>query len=58
MIYSHGRDIMFVVLALISSLAMISMHHYVALIFLILAITYVIYEYEIEDYIKNAKNTR
>ena len=54
MIYSHGRDIMFVVLAFMSALALVGMHHFIALVFLILSILYVVYEYDIEEYVKNA----
>ena len=54
MLYSLGRDIMFVVLALISSLALISMHPIIAAVFFVLAILYVVFEYDIEEYVKNA----
>ena len=54
MIYSLGRDIMFVVLALISSLALISMHWILSSVFFVLAIVYVVFEYDIEEYVKNA----
>ena len=45
---------MFVVLALISSLALISMHPLLSIVFFILAILYVVFEYDIEEYVKNA----
>lgn len=54
MIYSLGRDIMFVVLALIASLAMISQHWILCSVFFVLSILYVVFEYDIEEYVKNA----
>ena len=54
MLYSLGRDITFVVLALISSLAYISMHWIICITFFVLSIVYIVFEYEVEEYIKNA----
>ena len=45
---------MFVVLALISSLALISMHPIICIVFFVIAIVYVVFEYDIEEYVKNA----
>ncbi|MFC1723560.1 hypothetical protein ACFL0V_05460 [Nanoarchaeota archaeon] len=54
MIYSFGRDIMFMVLALIAALALISMHPIISAVFVVLAIVYVVFEYDIAEYVKNA----
>jgi hypothetical protein len=52
--YSTGQDMMFVILALISALALLSEHAAVAFVFLVLSILFVIYEHRIFNYIRSA----
>lgn len=52
--YSLGQDVIFVILALIASLSLLSQHPVTAFIFFILSITFVTYENKLHDYIKSA----
>jgi hypothetical protein len=52
--YSIGQDLTFIVLALISSLALISQHAFTAAAFFIMAIIFVLYEHKIYQYVKEA----
>ena len=51
---SIGQDMIFVILALISALALISEHPIVCYVFLVLSLLFVIYEHKIFEYVKNA----
>lgn len=53
-VYSIGQDIVFVILALISALALLSQHAITAFAFFILAILYIIFEHKIYSYVKSA----
>lgn len=52
--YSFGQDLIFVILALIAALALMSQHAVVASIFFILSIAFVSYEHKIYNYVKSA----
>jgi hypothetical protein len=54
MYYSLGKDLVFVILALISSLCLLSQQELLATIFFILAIGYILFEHNISAYIQNA----
>ncbi len=49
--YTLGKDMIFVILALISSLAMLSQHAMTATIFFGLAILFIVFEHQIFDYL-------
>jgi len=52
--YSIGQDMIFVILALISTLALLSKHAVIAVVFFALALIFVIYEHQIFQYIRSA----
>jgi hypothetical protein len=52
MLYSLGHDVMFTVLALISAIALLSMHGVLATVFFVLAIVYILMEHRISEYIR------
>jgi hypothetical protein len=49
-----ANDITFVVLALISTFALLSEHLLISAIFFVIAIAFIIFEHQIYDYVKNA----
>ncbi|MBW2967440.1 hypothetical protein KY362_03055 [Candidatus Woesearchaeota archaeon] len=52
--YSTGNDLVFVVLALASALALLSKQGIAAAVFFVLALAYIIFEHQINDYLKSA----
>ena len=52
--YSPGQDMVFVILALIASLALISEHVITSFIFLILSIGFILFEHQIFKYVQSA----
>jgi hypothetical protein len=51
MSYTSVADFVFVILTLVSSLALLSKRGYIALIFFLVGIIFVSYEHEIMDYL-------
>jgi hypothetical protein len=49
--YSIGQDLMFIILALISSLALLSEHLLTATVFFALSILFIIFEHQAYDYV-------
>ena len=52
--YSLGQDMIFVILALIAALALISSHAVIAFSFFIVSILFVLFEHKIFDYVRSA----
>ena len=52
--YTIGQDMIFVILALISALAMLSEQAVISFIFFLLAILFVSFEKHIFEYVRNA----
>ncbi|MBN1543889.1 hypothetical protein JW898_00325 [Candidatus Woesearchaeota archaeon] len=52
--YSLGQDMIFVIMALISALALLSQHAGVSAAFFIISILFIIYENRIYAYLKEA----
>jgi len=52
--YSIGQDMIFLILALVSSLALLSEHPIVAFVFFGLAIVFVVFEHDIFEYVRSA----
>ncbi|MBW2972092.1 hypothetical protein KY359_03575 [Candidatus Woesearchaeota archaeon] len=52
--YTLGQNIIFVILALISALALLSQHMLIATIFFAIAILFIIFEHDIYAYVKSA----
>lgn len=52
--HTLGKDIIFVILALVAALAMLGEHPIVSYTFFVLSILFVVYEHRIFDYVKNA----
>lgn len=52
--YAPSKDMIFVILALISAFALLAEHPLVAIIFFVLSIVFVYYEHQIYDYVKSA----
>jgi len=51
--YTLGKDLIFVILALISSLALLSQHAIISISFFGLAILFIIFEHQIFDYVRD-----
>ena len=52
--YSPGQDMVFVILALISALSLVSEHIITSFIFLVLSIGFIVFEHQIFKYVKSA----
>ncbi|MBU2561499.1 MAG: hypothetical protein KKD17_04320 [Nanoarchaeota archaeon] len=52
--YSLGQDLIFVIMALTSALALLSQHPGVSAVFFIISILFVIYEHKVYAYLKEA----